>query len=80
MCLKHFTGSIDVRNKNKWHYLCLYLIIFVYFLNCIRFAMTGDAESVTVRRTEWSDAEEINHLVSPAAVAVFGRINVIHLL
>ncbi|XP_050948130.1 cilia- and flagella-associated protein 61 [Labeo rohita] len=40
----------------------------------------GKAESVTVRRTEWSDAEEINNLISPAAVAVFGRINVIHLL
>ncbi|KAK2883843.1 hypothetical protein Q8A67_017480 [Cirrhinus molitorella] len=40
----------------------------------------GKAESVTVRRTEWSDAEEINNLISPGAVAVFGRINVIHLL
>uniref|UniRef100_A0A673FQQ8 Uncharacterized protein n=2 Tax=Sinocyclocheilus rhinocerous TaxID=307959 RepID=A0A673FQQ8_9TELE len=40
----------------------------------------GKAESVTVRRTEWSDAEEVNNLISPAAVAVFGRINVIHLL
>uniref|UniRef100_A0A673HSS4 Uncharacterized protein n=1 Tax=Sinocyclocheilus rhinocerous TaxID=307959 RepID=A0A673HSS4_9TELE len=40
----------------------------------------GKAESVAVRRTEWSDAEEINNLISPAAVAVFGRINVIHLL
>uniref|UniRef100_A0A8C2CMI5 Cilia and flagella associated protein 61 n=1 Tax=Cyprinus carpio TaxID=7962 RepID=A0A8C2CMI5_CYPCA len=40
----------------------------------------GTAESVTVRRTEWSDAEEINNLISPAAVAVFGRISVIHLL
>ncbi|XP_043075687.1 cilia- and flagella-associated protein 61 [Puntigrus tetrazona] len=40
----------------------------------------GKAESVTVRRTEWSDAEEINNLISPAAVAVFGRINVINLL
>lgn len=41
---------------------------------------TGKAESVTVRRTEWSDAEEINHLISPASVAVFGRLNVINLL
>ncbi|KAK7151226.1 hypothetical protein R3I93_012233 [Phoxinus phoxinus] len=41
---------------------------------------TGKAESVTVRRTEWSDAEEIDHLIRPAAVAVFGRLNVIHLL
>ncbi|XP_056099351.1 cilia- and flagella-associated protein 61 [Rhinichthys klamathensis goyatoka] len=41
---------------------------------------TGQAESVTVRRTEWSDAEEIDRLIRPAAVAVFGRLNVIHLL
>jgi len=41
---------------------------------------TGKAESVTVRRTEWSDAEEIDRLIRPAAVAVFGRLNVIHLL
>ncbi|CAM4687298.1 unnamed protein product [Leuciscus chuanchicus] len=41
---------------------------------------TGKAESVTVRRTEWSDAEEIDLLIRPAAVAVFGRLNVIHLL
>uniref|UniRef100_A0A671LJG5 Uncharacterized protein n=1 Tax=Sinocyclocheilus anshuiensis TaxID=1608454 RepID=A0A671LJG5_9TELE len=38
----------------------------------------GKAESVTVRRTEWSDAEEINNLISPAAVAVFGRINLFY--
>ncbi|XP_077075581.1 cilia- and flagella-associated protein 61 [Siphateles boraxobius] len=41
---------------------------------------TGKAESVTVRRTEWCDVEEIDHLIRPAAVAVFGRLNVIHLL
>ncbi|XP_067240532.1 cilia- and flagella-associated protein 61 [Chanodichthys erythropterus] len=40
----------------------------------------GKVESVTVRRTEWSDAEEIDNLIRPAAVAVFGRLNVIHLL
>lgn len=40
----------------------------------------GKVESVTVRRTEWSDTEEIDNLIRPAAVAVFGRLNVIHLL
>ncbi|XP_048063980.1 cilia- and flagella-associated protein 61 isoform X2 [Megalobrama amblycephala] len=40
----------------------------------------GKVESVTVRRTEWSDAEEIDNLIRPAAVAVFGRLSVIHLL
>ncbi|XP_056620849.1 LOW QUALITY PROTEIN: cilia- and flagella-associated protein 61 [Triplophysa dalaica] len=40
----------------------------------------GTVESVTVRRTESSDAQEINLLISPSTVAVFGRVNVIHLL
>ncbi|XP_051955080.1 cilia- and flagella-associated protein 61 [Xyrauchen texanus] len=40
----------------------------------------GKVESVTARRTESSDAEEINNLISPSSVAVFGRVNVIHLL
>uniref|UniRef100_A0A8C8J445 Cilia- and flagella-associated protein 61 N-terminal domain-containing protein n=1 Tax=Oncorhynchus tshawytscha TaxID=74940 RepID=A0A8C8J445_ONCTS len=40
----------------------------------------GKVETVTVRRTESSDAHAINSLISPATVAVFGRVNVIHLL
>ncbi|XP_057208619.1 cilia- and flagella-associated protein 61 isoform X2 [Triplophysa rosa] len=40
----------------------------------------GKVESVTVRRTESSDAQEINNLINPSTVAVFGRVNVIHLL
>ncbi|CAB1342750.1 unnamed protein product, partial [Coregonus sp. 'balchen'] len=40
----------------------------------------GKVETVSVRRTESSDAHEINSLISPATVAVFGRVNVIHLL
>ncbi|TRY84483.1 hypothetical protein DNTS_035831 [Danionella cerebrum] len=41
---------------------------------------TGKTEIVTVRRTEWSDSEEINDLISQAVVEVFGRISVINLL
>uniref|UniRef100_A0AAR2J4M6 Cilia- and flagella-associated protein 61 N-terminal domain-containing protein n=1 Tax=Pygocentrus nattereri TaxID=42514 RepID=A0AAR2J4M6_PYGNA len=41
---------------------------------------SGKAEPVTVRRTESSDAQQICKLITPAAVAVFGRVNVIHLL
>lgn len=40
----------------------------------------GDVESVTVRRTEYADAQEINNLISPATTAVFGNVNVIYLL
>ncbi|KAL0967286.1 hypothetical protein UPYG_G00250310 [Umbra pygmaea] len=43
-------------------------------------SLSGKVETVTLRRTESSDAHEINKLISPATVAVFGRINVIHLL
>ncbi|XP_072543047.1 cilia- and flagella-associated protein 61 isoform X2 [Salminus brasiliensis] len=41
---------------------------------------SGEVETVTVRRTESSDAEQICELVSPTTAAVFGRVNVIYLL
>uniref|UniRef100_A0A8B9KE83 Cilia- and flagella-associated protein 61 N-terminal domain-containing protein n=1 Tax=Astyanax mexicanus TaxID=7994 RepID=A0A8B9KE83_ASTMX len=41
---------------------------------------SGQVETVTVRRTESSDAEQICELLSPTAAAVFGRVNVIYLL
>ncbi|MCI4389610.1 hypothetical protein PGIGA_G00100130 [Pangasianodon gigas] len=41
---------------------------------------TGEKKSVTVRRTESCDALKITELISPATAAVFGRVNVIHLL
>ncbi|KAM4632856.1 cilia- and flagella-associated protein 61 [Polymixia lowei] len=40
----------------------------------------GREESVTLRRTESSDAVEIDGLISPSTLAVFGRVNVIHVL
>lgn len=40
----------------------------------------GEVESVTVRRTESVDAQEINNLISSATSDIFGNINVIHLL
>ncbi|KAI1897390.1 hypothetical protein AGOR_G00082810 [Albula goreensis] len=39
-----------------------------------------DEETISVRRTESSDAREINDLITPATEAVFGRVNVIYLL
>ncbi|XP_076874175.1 LOW QUALITY PROTEIN: cilia- and flagella-associated protein 61 [Brachyhypopomus gauderio] len=41
---------------------------------------TGTVEPVIIRRTESSDAQEITKLISPASVAVFGRVNVIYVL
>ncbi|XP_033933013.1 cilia- and flagella-associated protein 61 [Pseudochaenichthys georgianus] len=41
---------------------------------------SGQEEAVNVRRTESADAQGINGLISPEAGAVFGRVNVIHLL
>ncbi|KAJ8389365.1 hypothetical protein AAFF_G00120730 [Aldrovandia affinis] len=41
---------------------------------------SDDVESITVRRTESSDAREISELIGPATEAVFGRVNVIYLL
>ncbi|XP_029281289.1 LOW QUALITY PROTEIN: cilia- and flagella-associated protein 61 [Cottoperca gobio] len=41
---------------------------------------SGQEETVTVRRSESADAQGIGNLTSPAALAVFGRVNIIHLL
>ncbi|KAM9840308.1 cilia- and flagella-associated protein 61 [Aulostomus maculatus] len=41
---------------------------------------SGQEETVNVRRSESADAEGIDGLISPSALEVFGRVNVIHLL
>ncbi|XP_078130908.1 cilia- and flagella-associated protein 61 [Sander vitreus] len=40
----------------------------------------GQEETVSVRRSESADAQGIDRLISPSALAVFGRVNAIHLL
>uniref|UniRef100_A0A8C9ZCB3 Cilia and flagella associated protein 61 n=1 Tax=Sander lucioperca TaxID=283035 RepID=A0A8C9ZCB3_SANLU len=41
---------------------------------------SGQEETVSVRRSESADAQGIDRLISPSALAVFGRVNAIHLL
>uniref|UniRef100_A0A673B2Y6 Uncharacterized protein n=1 Tax=Sphaeramia orbicularis TaxID=375764 RepID=A0A673B2Y6_9TELE len=41
---------------------------------------SGQEETVSVRRSESSDAEGISRLISPSAEAVFGKISIINLL
>ncbi|XP_067427647.1 cilia- and flagella-associated protein 61 [Thunnus thynnus] len=41
---------------------------------------SGQVETVAVRRSESADAEGIDSLISPSALEVFGKVNVIHLL
>ncbi|XP_056150213.1 cilia- and flagella-associated protein 61 [Lampris incognitus] len=40
----------------------------------------GEEEAVTVRRTELSDAQQIDSLIDLSALAVFGKVNIIHIL
>lgn len=40
----------------------------------------GQEESVSVRRSESADAQGIDSLISPSALMVFGKVNVIQLL
>ncbi|XP_038582679.1 cilia- and flagella-associated protein 61 isoform X2 [Micropterus salmoides] len=41
---------------------------------------SGQEVTVTIRRSESADAQGIDSLISPSSLAVFGRVNVIHLL
>ncbi|KAM7368322.1 hypothetical protein PAMP_014550 [Pampus punctatissimus] len=43
-------------------------------------SVSGQVETVTVRRSESADAQGIDSLISPSALEVFGKVNVIHLL
>lgn len=59
------------------------LLLFIHIILVTMQTVTSDSareETVTVRRSESADAEEIDGLISPSAQAVFGRVNVIHLL
>ncbi|XP_062293539.1 cilia- and flagella-associated protein 61 [Scomber scombrus] len=41
---------------------------------------SGQKETVAIRRSESADAQGIDSLISPSALEVFGKVNVIHLL
>ncbi|KAM7395896.1 hypothetical protein PAMA_007255 [Pampus argenteus] len=43
-------------------------------------SISGQVETVAVRRSESADAQGIDSLISPSALEVFGKVNVIHLL